>query len=68
VDYKDEAHAECAELFQRAMVALKQPGLAYAKRRAIALALRAMPDGGSCPREFLTWDSSVLVAAIAATK
>ena len=48
------------------VAALRKRGLPYTQRRAIALGLKAMPCGHSCPKAFLAWDSRALKAAIAA--
>lgn len=66
MDYKADASFSASEFHEMALLAIRKPGLSYAKRRAISLALRAMPDGHSCPRAFLSWDKRALVAAIKA--
>lgn len=66
MDYKDVASATSYSLFSQACEAMQRPGIGYAKKRAISLALKRMPDGGACPRAFEAWDKSRLVAAIEA--
>lgn len=66
MDYKDAAAATSYSLFTQACEAMQRPNIGYAKKRAISLALKRMPDGGSCPKAFEAWDKSKLVAAIKA--
>jgi hypothetical protein len=68
MDYKDSAAAAHSHLEAAAVAALRKQGLPYTQRRAIALALKRMPCGHSCPRAFLAWDSRALKAAITAAE
>ena len=68
MDYKDNAAAAHIALEAVAVAALRKRGLPYTQRRAIALGLKAMPCGHSCPKAFLAWDSRALKAAIAAAE
>jgi hypothetical protein len=66
VDYKDVASATSDSLLTQALDVMQRSGIGYAKKRAISLALKRMPDGAACPRAFEAWDKSGLVAAIKA--
>jgi hypothetical protein len=66
VDYKDVASTTSDSLLTQALDVMQRPGIGYAKKRAVSLALKRMPDGAACPRAFEVWDKSGLVAAIKA--
>jgi hypothetical protein len=66
MDYKDVASATSYSLLAQALDVMQRSGIGYAKKRAISLALKRMPDGAACPRAFEAWNRSALVAAIKA--
>lgn len=68
MDYKDNAETAHTALEAAGVAALRKRGLPYTQRRALALGLKAMPCGHSCPKAFLAWDSRALKAAIAAAE